>query len=459
MTIHIEVESPIRCRILKSEVVPIIPCLSYESFFFRDGKFGKIRTPYRKKVFSSTGSKYWYFHSGLLPRVKAYCETINLPYEIHGLHNGWPELNPVPPSIRGIDLRQDQLTLINDANENLRGIIKAPTGSGKTVLQMALLSCYPELNSLILAHLTSIVTQTAEELELHGFKDVQVMGAGRERQPLLGKILICTMQTFKTLDPEEYSHYFHMVIVDEAHHVTTTKGTYGTILRNLLAPIRLGFTATLPTTDEAKFAMEGLLGPVIGELTIQEAAELGILAEPKIMLVKSRFNHRIHDLKRYAQVYEQGIVQNRSRNRQIVEIIQQCVTEGMTVLVIVLHIEHGHAIQDLANTHGINARFVKGDTEGATRERIKKLFIRKRIGCVITTAVWREGINIPSLDVLINAAGGKSELMTLQSIGRGLRKTNEKDEVIIVDFFDPSHHYLISHFGERVTLYMENNWL
>lgn len=459
MTIHIDVENPIICRVPKEEVEPIIPCLSYESQYFRQGRFGKIRTPHRKKVFSGMGPKYWYFHTGLLPRVINHCNILDLETEISGIDNAWPKLECSPPSLTGITLRNDQLKLINDALANLRGIIKAPTGSGKTILQLALLSCYPKLNSLILAHLSSIVTQTAEELHKFGFKDIQIMGAGHQRAPLRGKILVSTMQTFKRLDPNEYSDYFHMVIVDEAHHVTTTTGTYGTILKNLVAPIRLGFTATLPTAEEAKFSMEGLLGPVIGDLTIQEAGELGILATPKIRLVKSRYNNRIHDLKRYQDVYQEGIVGNRSRNRQIVDVIKEYTEQGKTALVIVQYIEHGQSIQDLAASHGINARFVRGETEGETREKIKKMFIRKRIPCVITTAVWREGINIPTLDVLINAAGGKSELMTLQAIGRGLRKTDEKDEVIIVDFFDPSHHYLISHFGERVTLYMENGWL
>jgi len=60
---------------------------------------------------------------------------------------------------------------------------------------------------------------------------------------------------------------------------------------------------------------------------------------------------------------------------------------------------------------------------------------------------------------VFNAGGGKDELPVLQTIGRGLRRTDEKDKVIIYDFFDPSHPYLISHFGQRVTLYMDNGWL
>ena len=70
-----------------------------------------------------------------------------------------------------------------------------------------------------------------------------------------------------------------------------------------------------------------------------------------------------------------------------------------------------------------------------------------------------EIINIPSLNCVIIAYGGKDSKRTLQTIGRGLRKTDEKDIVTIIDFFDPSHPSLINHFGHRISLYCEEGWL
>jgi len=60
----------------------------------------------------------------------------------------------------------------------------------------------------------------------------------------------------------------------------------------------------------------------------------------------------------------------------------------------------------------------------------------------------------------VNASGGKSEILTLQSLGRGLRTVpGVKDDVVLVDFFDPSNRYLVDHFGHRVSLYFEEGWL
>jgi len=77
----------------------------------------------------------------------------------------------------------------------------------------------------------------------------------------------------------------------------------------------------------------------------------------------------------------------------------------------------------------------------------------------VTTVVWREGINIPALDVIVNASGGKDDLQIVQLIGRGLRLMEGKKEMTLVDFFDESSNYLIKHFGNRICLFSEKGWL
>jgi superfamily II DNA or RNA helicase len=122
-------------------------------------------------------------------------------------------------------------------------------------------------------------------------------------------------------------------------------------------------------------------------------------------------------------------------------------------------IAHGDNIERICNDQGIDVKFIQGSSDIETRERIRNELNMGLVKTVISTTVWKEGINIPNLNNVINAAGGKSEIATLQGIGRGLRKTSEKDKVVIYDFFDPGHPYLIAHFGERLCLYMDMGWL
>jgi superfamily II DNA or RNA helicase len=468
--VRIEITDAIHSSVNVGDGMQIRDALSYPAAFWRSKTVGmskktgraikrKVRVDYTKDAFCLKQDGRWFFYTGLIPRVKEYCKESNIRCDVYSLQESY--IGSYPPMLHGIELREDQIELVSDACNKHRGVIQAPTGTGKTILQMAIRSAFRMNRCLILAHTTSIVKQTFAELLKFGFKNPQMIGAGESYEKgLYGDTVVSTMQSFVKLEPSVYEDYFEAVIVDEAHHVTRPNGTYARILSRMLSPIRLGFTATLPTSQEAILTMEGLLGPVIGKQTIQEAAELDILAKPRIKLLKSAYSNRVHDIRKYADVYNAGIVENRQRNRMIAECVKDYVDSGKTVLILVTRLDHGDFLRNILEEHyEVKTEFVEGKTDTIVREQIKTALIEKKQKCVIATAVWREGINIPSLDVVINACGGKSEIMTLQAIGRGLRKTDDKDEVIVVDIFDPSHHYLISHFGQRITLYMNQGWM
>ena len=249
-------------------------------------------------------------------------------------------------------------------------------------------------------------------------------------------------------------------MVDECHHVTKIDSTYGKILGNLSAPVRLGFTATLPTAHEAIFTLEGFLGPLIGEFDVNTAVDEKILAKPKIKLLKVPRNTDIRKLNTYPKVYEKAVVNNKQRNSMIVDIIKQARKRNESTLIVVTKLEHGRVLQDLLMENlRLSVPFVEGKMKGDERKEIKDYLISGSVSTVICTSVWREGINIPPLNNVINARLGKSEIQTLQTIGRGLRSVDGKSHVTIYDFFDNSHRYLIDHFGERITLYMEIGWI
>jgi superfamily II DNA or RNA helicase len=225
-----------------------------------------------------------------------------------------------------------------------------------------------------------------------------------------------------------------------------------------MAPIKLGFTATLPDDQEGILALEGIVGPVIGELTIQEATGLGIMAEPFITFINTPYNVDIGEYRRYRELYTQGIVNNRTRNGLLVKAVSERIRKGLTCLIMVKEIEHGENIKQAAELAGVPITFMHGGTKGYIRNNVRKMLNDKEIKCVITTDIWREGVDIPTLNVVVNACGGKSEIGTLQAIGRGARRTEEKDRVEIIDFLDP-YRYLAEHTVRRLQIYKQNNWI
>lgn len=454
----IKILDAIECEISKRDGEILIPLLSFEAVYWQQGPHTKKRKTYLKQVFSHKGKNSWYFYTGLLPRVKAWCKSNNIPLEIEG-----EELKIAPtakPFLKGITFREDQLRLIDAACKANRGIIVSATGSGKTLMQLGVISCYPKSRALILAHTTSIVAQTFKELKDFGFKDIEMFGAGNSASKPKARITVSTMQTWIKLNLEDYMDRYDILLLDEAHHLQQSDSTYSKILSQMLSPIRLGWTATTRTNDEAILISEGLLGPVLDRVTIDEAAELNILARPKLRLIKAKCSPQIMDIRKYQDVYTFGIVENKYRNRQIVEIVEEFFNQEMTTLIFVTQIEHGLILVDLLEEQ-LNCKvpFVRGEMPEEQRTAIKNKLITNKIKVVVATTSWREGVDIPNLSTVVLSGGGKSEIQTLQGIGRGLRKTKDKDEVLIIDFLDLSHTHLIRQTGERLAIYSENSWI
>jgi len=429
--------------------------LSYKSVFYRQGVWKKQRTEYLKTTFIGHDKSGYYFYSGFIPRVKNFCAKNNIPLdniEMYGLTYQEPKLPD------GFDPRSFQKNMVEKIIEFERGVLKAPTGTGKTILGLYVISCLAGLGNVIwLCHTKDLMLQTAKEAEVwFGKSNVGRVGDGNL---VLGKFFTsATRQTFKD-HVDEWGTEYDMVVLDETHHLSKFDGQYAEIFRKIFAPIKIGLTATMPQSAEALLAIEGFIGPILEDFTINEAREEGYMAHPIIKIKKISRSEHVHELRKYADVYEWGIVRRLERNRLIIDIVKEHQDKGDSVLIVVTRIDHGTILKSIGERLGIEIEFINGSTDTETRDLTKQLLNDKKMKCVICTAVWKEGVNIPELNVVINAAGGKSELVTLQTIGRGLRKTENKSELIIYDFFDASHNYLIDHFGHRFSLYSDMNWV
>jgi len=99
------------------------------------------------------------------------------------------------------------------------------------------------------------------------------------------------------------------------------------------------------------------------------------------------------------------------------------------------------------------ATYLNGDDPLELREKVKKEFIEKKIPCLIATAIFGEGIDIPSINTLINARFQKTEIQTTQGIGRALRKFPGKEKADVYDFLLTGQKHLQSHSVERIMTY------
>ena len=458
---NITILDNVLCKADRELIPHIAPCLKYPKSRWREGQYNKeeISVP---AYFIHKGSGV--FLTGLLPRVAAFLKNKDIPFEIKGQYEPLIATNKL--SLDGITLRPDQITMINLCVEKQRGLIICPTRYGKTVVALGFMSMFPKAKILFLCNTLDIISQTVTELERFNFRNIAKLGGGSKDWK--GKrIVVSTIQTFVKQNPEDYADYFDITIVDEAHHCVgawnsnkkLVQGQYGTVMCYNDSPVKIGFTATPPTGKSQILSAEGLLGPIIGEMTQDESIELKITMKPIIELIPVPYSTRISSHRKYRDLYQHGIVDNRIRNKLICKSIKTKVSEGKTVLVMVKEIQHGLNIQSMAQqVFDMDIDFVRGSTDADTRQQTKDAFQKRHLKAVISTAVWREGVNIPSLNCTINAIGGKSEIMTLQSVGRGLTKVEGKTVAEIVDFLDP-YRYLAEHCILRLSIYAKNNWL
>jgi len=257
----------------------------------------------------------------------------------------------------------------------------------------------------------------------------------------------------------EHNYFVEGVLVHNCHHISSFSGQYAEILQSVLAPVRIGLTATMPKNKEAELAVEAFVGPIIDKVSIEEGQERGIMADIKIKFLKVPISSQIRELRKYSDVYDAGVVNRPAQHVLVVAKAKEHIAKNDSVLIIVNRIDHGDNLLNECNRQKVKAFFARGSTEGAVRLQLKDALNNKKIHCVIATTIWKEGINIPELNVIINAAGGKSEIATLQTIGRGLRITATKKELILYDIMCLDHPYLIAHLGERLAIYSEMGWL
>lgn len=448
---------PVHCWIPKDEEVLEVlrPGMSFPYVWYKQGPFKKERKEAEKFLVKNYKNGYL-FLTGFLPKVnfllrkaKFGTKIVRPDYDINYLVNF---------GLKNVQLDSAQIRMVQAGLEKGRGVLKAPTGVGKTEMGMAVFTALQKYQLLWLCHTKDLLGQTADRLRTEGFTNTGEVGDGSLE--IVGKNPIIATRQTAVKHISALADITDAIIVDEVHHVSGFKTEYHDILTNILAPIRIGLTATTPPDKtEAQLAIEGLIGPLIDVITLEEAQAMGRLAVPVIRILKSPLNSAVSDLRRYPDVYEAGVVLNQHRHHLIMNKAKEHVDVGDSVLIVVHRIQHGNQLEEVARLIGLDCVFIHGNTETEDRDHIKKLLIKKEKKCVICTTIWKEGTNIPSLNVIINAAGGKSEIATLQTIGRGLRKTKDKDVVFIYDIYDPSHRFLIAHFGERFSLYCDNGWV
>ena len=419
----------------------------------------------------------------MLPQVLEYLEDRNYYIELEDLRNPtnlqfeeifedfwgdqtWPEGHRFAGE--KIRLRDDQVEVINKFLENPQCIQEIATGFGKTITTATLAKiCEKYGRTVTIVPNKSLVEQTEEDFLNCGL-DVGVYYG--DRKNLDKTHTICTWQSLNILDKgskefdgeEQLARLTELlsgvscVMVDEVH-MAKAEVLKTLLTRNLAnAPIRWGLTGTVPKADHEFQSIRASLGEVVHQVKAHELQEKGVLSACHVNVIQTaewkEFGGYAEELK--------YLVTNKERIEFMANMIKGIADTGNT-LVLVDRIECGTMLQThLSGLFSVlsenpDVAFISGAVK--TKDRKSEYDEVKTADnkiIIATYGVAAVGINIPRIFNLVLVEPGKSFVRVIQSIGRGIRKADDKDFVQIWDF-TASTKYAKRHLTERKKFYKE----
>ena len=369
----------------------------------------------------------------------------------------WPEKHPAAGT--PVILRDYQVDIINRFLDNPQSLQEIATGAGKTIIT-AVLSHKVEAygRSIVIVPNVDLVTQTFRDYKNIGLDVGMYYGKHKDYDKTH---TICTWQSLEQLKKKtkqgtaevEISEFLDgvvAVIVDEVHKAKAD------VLKDQLSgmfancPIRWGLTGTIPKEEYDSTGVTCALGPVTGKLSSKELQDMGVLAQLDVSVLQ--LQDGIMGFAGYAQELK-WLTTDPQRIGHIAEMIEAISKTGNT-LVLIDRIQTGEMLSAL-NSDWV---FVSGNTKNTDRQdEYEEVSETNNKVIVATYGVAAVGINIPRIFNLIMIEPGKSFVRVIQSIGRGVRKAQDKDYVAVYDITS-NQKYSKKHLKVRKEFYKEKEF-
>ena len=397
----------------------------------------------------------WCAHNGITVSI---IDNPNLPQRTitpeEDIYDFVDELN-IP-----LDVRDYQYDGIVKGIQGGRQVILSPTASGKSLMIYALTRYWLRQGKvLIIVPTTSLVEQMLTDFDEYGQLDLLWKSVSKHK--IYGGNDIhheadLTVSTWQSIykQPKAFFGAFEAVIGDESHRFVA-KSLTRIMTKMTECDNRVGFTGTLDDKTVHRLILEGLFGPVYRVVSTSQLITDGYLAQMKIYLTELRHEDspRIRDY--HSEV--DYIVNHVPRKELLCDLISKL--KGNT-LVLFRYLQHGHDMYDYLNGMELDRPIylMTGATKTEERERVRKIVDtdEQKNHLILASNIFTTGINIRLLDNIVFVAPSKSKIHVLQSIGRGLRKTDTKKKVRIFDFvdmIDTAKNYTRAHGEARADIY------
>ena len=397
-------------------------------------------------------------------------EPERLPLEFEQMPILTANKNPIAP-------RDYQFSALEHALKNEKSLLLSPTASGKSLIIYLAARWYIEQDSslkiLIVVPTVSLVEQMYSDFEdysstdehFHADEYCMRIHGGTVKGERIGRVVISTWQSIYKR-PAEFFQNFGMVIGDEAHQFKA-KSLTSIMEKCTEAKYRIGTTGTLDGTQTHQLVLEGLFGPVYKVTTSKELMDRGALSQLDISVLVLKYHNdlcKAHIKNSYAQELD-FIVGYDARNQFIANLARD--QKGNTLVLFNYVEKHGKPLHRLLEKKIDKDRklfYVSGETDVDTRESVREITETQTNAIIVASiGTFSTGINIRNLHNIIFASPSKSQIRVLQSIGRGLRKSDDGRMTKLYDIADDLHwknrkNYTLQHAAERIKIYSKEKF-
>jgi len=422
---------------------------------------------------------------GLLNNLLIWCDQHKIEYSLQGFDKPLrdnidkEELEKQMNSYitAGFQARDYQVNAVHAALTNRRGVLLSCTGSGKSLMIYTflryLLDNKDVHRAILIVPSVSLVEQMFSDFRDYGWDDledhVEMLYSGKK--PTFKKeILISTWQSLEKEDPEFFEVY-DACVVDECHQA---KCNVVTRLLKLMhnAEYKIGTSGTLPTEISEQLQINSVIGNVLFELKSCELIARGYLTKLNIAAIFLKYPLSfIEENKERTYPEEVKMVEEYPNRNKVLNFIIDHTSPMNNMLILVNHRNHLKDVEDYLHKNYPEKKvsIITGDVKAKVREEIR-VGIEDEDGTILlaTYQTMSTGVNIPKLHAIMLFSNSKSRIKVLQSIGRGLRKHNSKNKVIIYDIVDDlsykkrtgriAKNYCMQHFDERSSYYIEQEF-
>lgn len=409
------------------------------------------------------------FKIGMLPTLLDYIKNNKISYQISDYDFKLPDGVVIDSRMSGKYIHQQKA--VEAFFKRRFGIIVVPTRGGKTFIASEILRIFLETddgNFLFLTDNTTLFNQAqndiSEYFKPYGGIEIGEIKAGKidiSKRVTVG--MIQTIQstfsdrckdTAKKKDLEKYIKALKFLCVDEIHdNCSDSKLRLYKKAKKLEYQLCLSATPYRANTLVQNLKLKEWSGDIVYSITEEELRKRRVLSDYRVFMLLIDHNDIEYDVESedYNGYRKKLIFESKIRNKLLIQVIEILKELNLKTLVLFQSIEHGRMVESLS---GIP--FISGETESDGRETAKTKFLSGEGGFLLASNIFKKGVTLPQVEVLINVDGGLEDANTIQKKGRVLGATETKKRSLIIDFFDLYDVYFSEHSETRLNTYVSS---